>query len=190
MRIKLICQGYKTVGIVEMGGASMQFAFAIHPDEVPDDHTSDALVSFKLLGKQYSLYAKSLLGWGIDQAISKLKEPACFPKGYSEKDIHGSGKSFQDCKKKIISKLFKKDDILIPNKDMIFYGFGNFYYFGKSVGISDSDKVSAENYLSFAEKYCSQDFDTLKSEFKTEKNLYVGRKCIIPSLLNYIALAY
>ena len=129
------------LAMVELGGASFQVVFAIgHFEEddedlavgnttnllAPDPQTSHSY--YTRLGKYVLLYQHSYLGYGMTEALKRLKETACqspaindgvvtfecFPQGHSEYvscsgcTLIGSGVSWDGCVARV-QEIFDKD---------------------------------------------------------------------------------
>ncbi|KAG8010231.1 Ectonucleoside triphosphate diphosphohydrolase 3, partial [Nibea albiflora] len=84
-------EGAKTVGSMDLGGASTQIAFV-----VPDDLSGTDYMHVKLYGYPYSVYTHSFLCYGkneadkkiLDKIIQESSDPAyivnpCYPEGYN-----------------------------------------------------------------------------------------------------------
>jgi len=110
--------GKESLGIIEMGGGSTQVSFELKSGEKEKVVNSDLYEFQTGLGKVYSLYAHSYLGFGQDYAQNKMKdlsesrEDPCYPTGYSRvnrlgSNVLGSGNS-QQCEGNIQTMLFQE----------------------------------------------------------------------------------
>ncbi|CAE7354571.1 APY5, partial [Symbiodinium pilosum] len=109
-----------SMGVIEMGGGSTQVSFEVQPDEFERVAELDRFQFKTGLGRVYSLYAHSYLGFGQDYAQSKLQDTMgesessdpCYPVGYARVKSNGarqsgSGDSTQ-CRTNIRSLLFQE----------------------------------------------------------------------------------
>jgi hypothetical protein len=72
--------GGDTVTILEFGGASVQVAFALAPEQpVPESLAPDELRTIELAGVDYRVVARSYLHCGMNEAREAMAIPACFP---------------------------------------------------------------------------------------------------------------
>jgi apyrase len=86
-----------TVAAVDLGGGSVQEAFAV-TDEEAKSAPSGYIANLKGAGKVYNVYVHSYLGYGLMAGRSKVIEAGskgapCFPKGYSSVYKYG-GKDY------------------------------------------------------------------------------------------------
>jgi hypothetical protein len=116
-----------SLGVLEMGGGSMQVTFEVGPEVTVAEE--DSFVFTTLLGRSFQLYAHSYLGFGQDHAqeklrsaviLSQLKEDPCYPSwyGYSSNqhgsNIAGTGSS-SNCKDAVDATLLTDSD-MAPGK--------------------------------------------------------------------------
>ena len=80
------------LGVIEVGGSSAQFSFPIS-NASPDD---EVIHSVNINNKQFTIYCKTFLGLGQDDARKKMRgdlgpvnSAACFPKGLPSSKDHG-----------------------------------------------------------------------------------------------------
>ena len=111
---------HPTIGIVELGGASLQMTFAVEEgsDGFDDAELSGHVVDVHIAGKLHTVYTHSYLGYGqeaaaraaIDAESARADGDPCYPVGYSAKDaksglmMHGGG-SYELCLDHIETKL-------------------------------------------------------------------------------------
>jgi apyrase len=76
------------LGIIEMGGASMQISYPLKPNQAVTEGEKDLITTVDLGNKSYQLVVYSYLGYGLDMAQELLVEQAkdqvgsCYPPGY------------------------------------------------------------------------------------------------------------
>lgn len=72
--------GHETATIIEFGGASVQVAFALTPEQpVPASLAVDELRTIELGGIEHRVVARSYLHCGVNEAREALAGPSCFP---------------------------------------------------------------------------------------------------------------
>jgi apyrase len=104
--------GADTIGVLEMGGASLQISFV--PQSL-DDVSRDELVPVRLRDRTFWLYTHSYLAYGLEQAQTLLLQrlsgtsttAPCYNKGYRFHEVDGSG-SLAQCVN-LMHHLFRKD---------------------------------------------------------------------------------
>ncbi|XP_056331309.1 ectonucleoside triphosphate diphosphohydrolase 3 [Danio aesculapii] len=118
--------GAKTVGSLDLGGASTQIAFA-----TSDDAKGEDIIKVSLYGYEYNIYTHSFLCYGKNEAekrvLAKLaKEPTswanvkhpCFPTGYNTtmlaEEVFGS-----ECTKNNVPSRYN------PKRSITFFGQSN-----------------------------------------------------------------
>ncbi|CAI5966337.1 unnamed protein product [Closterium sp. NIES-65] len=86
-----------TVGVVDLGGGSVQMTYAV-PDDVAAKAPEGYVRRLSGMGKTYGVYVHSYLGFGLMAAraqVLKAKPPgseghACLPKGTDDKYVYGT----------------------------------------------------------------------------------------------------
>ncbi|CAI5475028.1 unnamed protein product [Closterium sp. Yama58-4] len=87
----------QTVGVVDLGGGSVQMTYAV-PDDVAAKAPEGYVRRLSGMGKTYGVYVHSYLGFGLMAAraqVLKAKPPgseghACLPKGTDDKYVYGT----------------------------------------------------------------------------------------------------
>jgi apyrase len=136
----------KTMGILDMGGASVEIAFATNkPIFNPGDK-----VEFMIGAKKFTIFSHSYLGLGQNLAISQYtNDSCCFPKGYPlPNEMTGSGE-FKIALLKIENLVnvvhnVNKPSTIIPDADK-FVGVSGFYYTptSKPFGLGQNISIKA-----------------------------------------------
>ncbi|CAE7195518.1 APY5 [Symbiodinium natans] len=147
-----------SMGVIEMGGGSTQVTFEVQPDEFERVAEVDQFQFKTGMGRVYSLYAHSYLGFGQDYAQSKLQDTMgdgessdpCYPIGYTRVKSNGarhngSGDSTQ-CRTNIRSLLFQEGSAPgryeheLPVRGR-FAATENFYYVRNDLQLPDKEGV-------------------------------------------------
>lgn len=173
-----------TYGILDLGGASHQNAFESSGPEGSDKYP------MVVGSKRYNLFARSYLGYGMDQARAKylenlLKNPSingvhespCHHKGFQE-DITINGEkitfvgtaSVLTCRS-IIQKTFFSKDRDCPFRDQPsltgdFFGFSGIFYAARDTGMLCSDCTKPLSPVMFDEgsrNFCAKNYADVSS---------------------------
>ncbi|KAF3783093.1 putative apyrase 6 [Nymphaea thermarum] len=132
---------WKTTGVVELGGTSLQVTFV--PREPPPLEFSRVV---KLGGTTYNLYSHSLLHFGQDAAWALLHE------------AHNSVLKFCKCMKPPC----RTGSIVIPEFQGKYFSAQDFYYTSKFFGLVP--RASLSELVSAGHHYCEEDWNKLKNE--------------------------
>ncbi|XP_022803952.1 ectonucleoside triphosphate diphosphohydrolase 1-like [Stylophora pistillata] len=172
-----------TYGILDLGGASHQNTF-----NTSDEKRKDLYV-LNVGGKQYDLFARSYLGFGLNEARNRyllrlsqgplpnneLLSP-CHHKGYrvgttinGKKFIVVGTASVSNCRL-LIDKTFFCKDRACPFHDQPklhgrFFGFSGIYYSAITIGILDpktSKPLTPAMFDKGSRNFCSKDFESIK----------------------------
>lgn len=183
----------QTVGVIEMGGASMQITFC--PDGVQEwsEKRKKNLETLRVAGKDYHLYTHSYLGYGQEMAaeiLSKSDLPngnPCYPKGFTD-DSDGD---FTKCVELIKANLFKSNEkknridetpdnidggceknlcsfegIFQPNMDPEkFYAIENFYYTASFFG-AEAYPFFHSKLVESGKDWCSKTKDMIATQYE------------------------
>ncbi|XP_040022392.2 ectonucleoside triphosphate diphosphohydrolase 3 [Gasterosteus aculeatus] len=137
-------EGEKTVGSMDLGGASTQIAFAVQDDE---DSEGPDFLRVKLYGYPYNVYTHSFLCYGkneagkriLDKIVKESSDPSyilnpCYPEGYN---VTRKASTIYD------TECTKKPNQYNPDQELFM------------VGTSDSDKCRSIVKSIFDFKTCS-----------------------------------
>uniref|UniRef100_A0A3Q4GNT1 Ectonucleoside triphosphate diphosphohydrolase 3 n=1 Tax=Neolamprologus brichardi TaxID=32507 RepID=A0A3Q4GNT1_NEOBR len=134
-------QGAKTVGSMDLGGASTQIAFAVQDDLKGADY-----LRVKLYGYPYNVYTHSFLCYGKNEA-GKLQSSnpknitnPCYPKGFNT--TRKASSIFE-------SQCTKKPQNYDPNQELTFFGGGDSDSCGKVVKSIFDFKTCSSSQCSF-----------------------------------------
>ena len=187
----------KSYGSLDLGGASQQNAWEF------DKSSPDVLV-FDVAGKTYSVFSRSYLGYGQDQAREHylgyiaqkancaedtecvVKSP-CHNKGFKESLEYGDNQGIfegtgqvQLCRK-IIRELFFCSSCLLydqPKLEGDFYAFSAFYYVLTGVNAVCSDcennKVTLAKIGLSSRSFCKKDYSEIEEDPYAKNDCFGG----------------
>jgi len=181
--------GLDTVGLIEMGGASLQVSFVPKTPVSKSDETK--LVPVKIGSKSFKLYTYSFLNYGLEAAqslfASKLKalspsdstvDNPCYPVGVEFDGTQGSG-VFDQCLKKMDDIIDLKmpcpstcsfNGVFQPPVSVEkFLAIENFYYTAEFFNVLSSQDV-INDLENAARSFCSLKFNDILSKYATEKD--------------------
>jgi apyrase len=189
-----------TVGVVEMGGNSVQLTYA--PNELNDINT-EFIIPIDMNGNRYHLYTYSYLEYGLQaaeklfqkSAIDSIEEKGnpCYPRLFR----HSSAGNFKQCFDSFTNWITKKlpcsfktcsfNGIYQPDiKNEIFLAIENFYYTSAFFGDTyDEDKIKTvlpkgnlliDTLKKKGSEYCNTDWKTIGNKYSkndvTELSVY------------------
>jgi apyrase len=163
-------------GSLDLGGASTQISF-------PTLNKGPNVKSFKLGKDIYNIYTHSFFGFGVDIARKKLASSDCYPKGYKDETVIGTG-SYEGCQNKILEGMFSSKDLVPILPATKFYAFSGFYHAASFLKLAGPS--SPEQFMQKGREFCSRDWDELNQEYS--KHRFLNRFCFysafIPALLS------
>lgn len=156
--LKHAAEGDSSVGILDMGGASSQIAFA---GNVADSHET------VLDGKQYSVFAKSILGLGSEHMRLAVNVPSCYPRNYQMSDGELGAGDYATChalmlkqaKSLIGSYQFPKAD-----KVMSFMAVSSFKYAADYLELNSP--LNTTDLETATKTFCESDWIAIKEKYK------------------------
>lgn len=165
-------QNGKTIGSIDMGGASTQIVFEV---DSYDDPTNQ--LRLKINGKEKVVYSKSFLGLGLDESRKEMNKDALYPSCYPNRfplaaTIFGHF-NFSQCEH-MYDHVIANHNVQTELKqipDLHFVAYSGAYYVFDFFGIHDAVKQSVvENNV---QMICSHTWDELKTTYPAvaEKNL-------------------
>lgn len=171
-----------SIGTLEMGGASMQIAF-----ETSNTSKPEALTTVKVAGQAYTVFSKSFLGLGQDQARGQMNLlPAfesCYPLGYETGQSKGAW-DFSQCASlynQVIHAHQVKEQ-MIPTMDQPFYAFAGAYY---TYQFFDADKTPDQaNLEKRIRAICSKPWEDLKKDYPNVDDQYLSSYCAHAAYVN------
>ena len=161
--------GFKeTAGAIDMGGASIQVAFETHRRDRLD-HQHQIYVN----GRRYTIYAVSLLKFGVNEAKRRLSKSMnveksanpCYPFQYQGDGFVGSG-SFLECSREIEKRLVKNLESVVTRKTAsipVFYAMASFYYLNSFFGLPENS--SQEQIEHATADFCRRSWQELKEKY-------------------------
>lgn len=170
----------RSFGAIDMGGGSTQIAFETKDRSKPED-----LITFKLNGQSYTVFAKSFSRLGLDQARSQMylfsHYESCYPTGY---DI---GKSLGDWNFAQCAAIYKQvinlnhvAEQMIPTVGQNFYAFSGAYYtyhfFDKN-----TPKTTLDNRI---QSICTKPWRELNIDFPQVENKHLAMYCSNAAYIN------
>lgn len=164
-----------TTGSIDMGGASTQIAFATHDHSKPDDEET-----FIINHQRYTVFSKSFLGLGQDQARDAMtkdtRASACYPLDYQFSS--GVGKfDFSTCHgpyNDIIQQQSVAEQIL-PTKGQSFIAYSGVYYTYQFFNV---DKTPDQSILdSHIQSVCNEPWSQLQKDYPTVDAKYLSAYC-------------
>ena len=157
-----------THGIIELGGASLQVAYAVHADE-------SASTSVTIHGNEYRLFAKSFLYFGQDEVAKQLDNPeACLPNGFIDQNGKIGRFDMNTCQDKINNffNLHHSDELFLPN-DYPFWALSAFYYTQNF--FTPKNSISLTKTISGG--ICQQNWTSLIDMYPSENKSYLSGYC-------------
>lgn len=116
-----------TEGSIDMGGASTQLVFS-----VPENNPSAHQIKLQLEGKNYTVYTRSFLGLGLNQALATIKRnplaASCFPKNYPLSSTNSGNFDFAGCSHLYQQLIHQQINHLPLPSDKNFLGYSGIFY--------------------------------------------------------------
>lgn len=164
-----------TVGSIDMGGASTEIAFATEDHSRPNDE-----VTLTIDDQTYTVFSKSFLGLGHDQALVKmLASPtaaSCFPPNYhfQQKTGRFQMKACSALYANLISQQHVAEKLL-PEEGENFVAYSGFYYTYDFFKVKNHpDRFSLENHIDYI---CHKSWDELKKIYPDIPEKYLSTYC-------------
>lgn len=168
-----------TIGTIDMGGASTQIAF-----ETTDYSKMDDEVDLYLAGKHYTVFSKSFLGLGQDEArktliakIGEEKAKSCFPTGAPFTSTTKGDFNFTNCSEHFAQVIRDYDvkEQLIPFTDQPFAAFSGAFYTYDFFGV---DKTPQRNIINKGiQDLCGLGWEGMKKERPKVDEKYIMTYC-------------
>lgn len=171
-----------TTGVIDMGGASTEIAFAIKRNVRGLGNNTDRM-HIQINNQNYNVFAKSYLGLGKDQALASIanKNPqshdVCYPKG-----IWSDGSAnfdWNQCHTQVspvfdghehINLSYRRFKRSVPNT---FIATSALYYNAQFL-----QQAPFAQWPQKTQQICTQDWDTIKEQYPNTPEQYMQTYCI------------
>lgn len=164
----------QTNGVLDMGGASTEIAFATN--QVIANNDDKAIINVG--SQQYQLYSHSYLGLGQDDArLQYTNDANCFPSAYPLPNSHPANGELSTCIQDTANLVkdiqqVKPVTAMLANTTQTFYALSGYYNTADSklFGFKDSATIKAmENQGS---SVCQQSWESLQQQDPNDPYLY------------------
>ena len=179
------------VGVMDIGGASVQIAFPIQKDPNLNQRSQ---VELDLYGQHINLFIHSFLGLGQNEMNHQLLDStSCFPNNYPLPDGEMGQGNAQGCAKEIaflINGIHKTNSVvqpaLIKNQINSWYAIGGIAKLAESQPFQfPNNQLTTHDFLDQANNLaCQQSWEELSSQFPDNES--VDAYCLLPAF--YYAL--
>ncbi len=170
-----------TVGSLDMGGASTQITYAVDTTthkNTPSDDTTDIFIN----NKHYTVFSKSFLGLGEDQARNTMNQDAtaanCYPAGYHYTTDKIGQFNLSTCEKlyaDVISAKHVSQQIKPIANTKHFVAYSGFYY---TFHFLNTDLTPNKNALEMhIQSTCNQTWEQLKQANPNVPEKYLATYC-------------
>lgn len=164
----------KTVGTIDMGGASTQIVFATSNQTKPDD-----IITLTIHNQPYTVFSKSFLGFGQDQIREKINANPngyqCYPTGYTFKENNIGHFNRTDCGT-IYADILQQQQVkqqMISTENQPFIAYSGIYFAYHFFNADQTpDQFTLESHI---ENICNQTWEALQKQFPNEK--YLSTQC-------------
>lgn len=171
-----------SVGTIDMGGASTQIAFETQDVSKPED-----LITIKIHDQTYTVFSKSFLGLGQDQARGQMNQlsafETCYPKGYAVHQSTGIWDLTQCAS--LYAQVINHHQVaeqIVSTNNQHFYAFSGAYY---TYHFLDADKPPDQ--ISFEKRIqnvCTQSWEDLKKNYPDVSAEYLSSYCANAAYMN------
>ena len=169
----------KSVGVMDMGGASVQIVFPIQKDELINSHDK---VELDLYGQHINLFVHSFLGLGqTEMSHQFLNSPSCFANNYPLPDgDYGQGNA-SSCEQEVSSLMngvhgVNKaiQPVIAANPVDSWYAIGGISNIANNKLFHfENDQLTSQTLMQQADnQICHQQWDKLNSQFPNDDFVY------------------
>jgi len=169
----------RSVGVMDMGGASVQIVFPVKKGQNDEQKT---LAEFDLYGQHLALSVHSFLGLGqTEMSHQFLNSSACFPQGFPLPDEEAGQGDAYICENEVASLMnavHKVDrrikPLLAENPVDTWYSIGGISNLASSnVFNFDNNQLTSQKLLDQADKHvCHQSWDIVNNQYPNEEFMY------------------
>lgn len=167
-----------TAGSIDMGGASTQIAFAM--PENPSRLTTDE-IALTINGQHYTVFSKSFLGLGQDQARNTMNSDAqaasCYPAGYAYAQNATGNFNFYNCQN-IYSDVIAAQQVAqqVPStKGQTFVAYSSVYYAYNFFQVDTTPQQSTVEAK--IQQVCNTGWDQMKKDYPNQPEKYLSGYC-------------
>ena len=174
----------KTIGVMDMGGASVQIVFPIQKNEKLN---KQAQVEFDLYGQHFTLYVHSFLGLGqTEMSHQFLNSVSCFANDYPLPDGDVGRGSANDCEHEVASLMnavhavnTAVQPIIALNPVDSWYALGGISHLATSTFFNfENHQLTNQSLIMQADtQICHQPWDVLNAQFPNDD--YVYQYCLL-----------
>lgn len=166
------------LGIMDMGGASVQIAFPIQDNQDLDPKSQ---IKFQLYGQKFNLYVHSFLGLGQTEILHQfLDSPNCFANNYPLPNglpAEGNAGLCEQELSKMMTEIHKVNAIqslLALNPVDSWYAIGGLtYMLNSSLFHFEKEQFTNQNLLEQADNnICHQQWEQLEAQFPNDEYTY------------------
>jgi|GEM_PF-1029917 hypothetical protein len=168
----------ETVGIIDMGGASMEIAYStLDKNRLADE------VPIKIGGHVYTVFSQNFLNLGQDQALKAINRrpetaDTCYPTNYKREYDRIGNYNFNVCSSLYRDLLAEQHvaEKILPFAKQKFIAFSGIYYTEHFF----LETESAPNYQMFSERVrsiCQMSWEQLKTSYPQSSENYLAAYC-------------
>ncbi|KTD43634.1 multidrug DMT transporter permease [Legionella quateirensis] len=169
----------QSVGVMDMGGASVQIVFPIQKNS---ELNTRSQVELDLYGQHYTLYVQSFLGLGQTEVAHQfLNSAPCFSNDYPLPDGESGQGNASACEQEVsrlMTEVHKVNNVIQPllaaNPVDSWYSIGGISNLAdSSLFHFENSKLTNQNLLQQADsQVCHQQWDSLNSQFPDDEYVY------------------
>lgn len=168
-------QNQTTVGSIDMGGASTQIAYISSNPQDPNN------IQIKINNNTYTVFAKSFLGLGQDQARAAMTSDqaasSCYPQNYVFNKTAQGNFNMNGCGA-IYSAILQKANVaqqIIPFNGQSFYAYSGIYF---TYNFFNTDKTPDQASLeSHIQGVCNETWAQLQKDYPNVDAKYLSSDC-------------
>lgn len=173
----------KSVGVMDMGGASVQIVFPIQKNS---EINSKSKVELNLYGQQYTLFVQSFLGLGQTEVSHQfLNSASCFANNYPLPDGESGQGNATSCEhevSKLMTEVHNVNNLIQPilanNPVDSWYSIGGISNLADSTLFHfENSQLTNQNLLQQADsQVCHEQWENLNAQFPNDE--YVYKYCL------------
>jgi apyrase len=165
-----------SVGSIDMGGASTEITFATDDHSHPDDE-----ISVKINNQSYTVFSKSFLGLGQDQALNAMSANQtasyCYPQHYVYNQTSSGNFAMTSCGT-IYANIIQDHHVIqqmISTQNQPFVAFSGIYY---TYSFFNADQKADQATLeSKIQAVCNKPWEQLQQEYPDVPEKYLSTYC-------------